>query len=91
MVPENYDRVTADYIAEVPMFGFGAAAYITTIAARGAVPPVVPEPDGEPGTPAASTGCGCSSGALPDASLLVGAAVLISCGVGRRGASRRRR
>ena len=84
VVPENYDRVTADYLGEVPMLGFGAAAYITTIVARGAMSPVEPERDGEPGTPASSSGCGCSSSALPDASLLLGAAVLMSCGGGRR-------
>lgn len=61
VVPENYDRVTADYVGEVPMLGFGAASYISTIAQRGAVTPVTPERDGEVIDPPVADGCGCRS------------------------------
>lgn len=35
LIPENYDRTTADYQGEVPMVGFGAGAYVTALWQRG--------------------------------------------------------
>ncbi len=80
VVPENYDRVTADYLGEVPMMGFGAAAYITTIVARGAAPPVMPEHDVDPAMPATTSGCGCSSSAPANVGLLLAVVLLTLCG-----------
>ena len=90
VVPENYDRVTADYIGEVPMLGFGAAAYITTIVARGAVPPITPEQDGEPGTPSAASGCGCGSSGTSNVGMMVAVGLLVIC-INRRGVRNGRR
>lgn len=61
VVPENFDRVTADYVGEVPMLGFGAGSYISTIAQRGAVTPIMPQHDGEIIDPPVADGCGCRS------------------------------
>lgn len=38
LVPENYDRLTADYQGEVPMAGFGAGAYVSSLWRRGSGP-----------------------------------------------------
>ncbi len=38
LIPENYDRTTADYQGEVPMVGFGAGAYVTALWQRGEGP-----------------------------------------------------
>ncbi len=38
LVPENLDRVTADYQGEVPMVGFGAGAYVSSLWRQGSQP-----------------------------------------------------
>ena len=61
LVPENYDRITADYQGEVPMAGFGAGAYVSSLWRRGTTP--LP-PDAGVGTDAGlDGGTGADDGA----------------------------
>lgn len=84
LVPENYDRVTADYQGEIPMVGFGAGAYVSALWQRGGGtgPTVDAGPDGDagpdagPGVDGGGGGC-CQAGgggraAIPLAVLALG-------------------
>ncbi|MCX5741500.1 MAG: glycoside hydrolase family 15 protein [Proteobacteria bacterium] len=73
LVPENFDRVTADYSGEVPMVGFGAGAYVMSLWDRGAPAPGGPDAGPDPGTPPGAGCCSTSTGTGgPGALLLTG-------------------
>jgi GH15 family glucan-1,4-alpha-glucosidase len=64
VVPENYDRVTADYQGEIPMVGFGAGAYVDALWKRGGAGPTIDAGVGgdaglDAGTDVADPGGGC--------------------------------
>ncbi len=83
LVPENYDRVTADYLGEIPMVGFGAGAYVSALWQRGFGGPTIDAgvdvdggPDGGPAIDGGAGGC-CQTGggelsALPLAGVVLG-------------------
>ena len=93
LIPENYDRVTADYQGEVPMVGFGAGAYVSSLWRQGAPQPEV-DAGVEPGVDAGIDGGGggggcCGTGqARPDGAL-VGGIVGVGLMLRRRGNRRR--
>jgi GH15 family glucan-1,4-alpha-glucosidase len=77
LLPENYDRVSADYQGEVPMTGFGAGAYISTLARRAAMPTPPHGTDMDPDV-AMTSGCGCRSGVTGSRFLLQACLALIA-------------
>jgi GH15 family glucan-1,4-alpha-glucosidase len=71
LIPENYDRITADYQGEIPMVGFGAGAYVSALWQRGGPAATVDAgtdgdagPDGGPAIDGGAGGC-CQTGASP--------------------------
>ena len=92
LVPENFDRVTADYQGEIPMVGFGAGAYVSALWQRGGGVGPGPDgpgdgdagPDGGNGDDDGGGGCCQTGGAAPSA-------VPLLLAVAGLGALRRRR
>ena len=67
LIPENYDRNTADYQGEIPMVGFGAGAYVSALWQRGGGGATIDAgvdggPDGGPAIDGGAGGC-CHTGA----------------------------
>lgn len=91
LVPENLHRTTADYQGEVPMAGFGAGAYVSSLWRRGAPTPPVDAGAVDAGADGGTDGgddpggC-CGTGRRADAGLaMIALAALL-----RRRSSRRR-
>ena len=85
LIPENYDRTTADYQGEVPMAGFGAGAYVTA-AWRRVPTPEQPDagvavdagPDGGAGGDDGGGGCCDAGGRAPIAPAVMLALVALA-------------
>ncbi|MEZ4402126.1 MAG: hypothetical protein R3B06_19015 [Kofleriaceae bacterium] len=77
VLPENFDKVTADFQGEVPMVGFGAGAYVSSLWRRDPRPDPVDAgtdvdagPDGGTASDGGAGGC-CGAGGQPPALALV--------------------
>ncbi len=89
LVPENYDRITADYQGEIPMVGFGAGAYVSALWQRGGPGPTVDGglgPDAGPDGGASGDGGdgGCCQGGARTASWWTAVVAAILLGRRRR-------
>ncbi|HVV87172.1 MAG TPA: glycoside hydrolase family 15 protein [Kofleriaceae bacterium] len=97
VIPENYDRTTADYQGEIPMVGFGAGAYVSALWARGGAGPDVDAgvgddagPDGGVAGDGGGGGC-CEAGGPTGARAAVPPSLLAAVALALTRRRRRRR
>ena len=87
LIPENFDRTTADYQGEVPMVGFGAGAYVSALWRRGGGGPggdVDAGADGGMEEPPGGGGCCDAGGGAGGGNVLLAGLALAWCATRRR-------